>query len=671
MLQVVKSQKAIDELVVNTIRFLSVDMVERAKSGHPGMPLGASHIVYLLYDRIMKYNPKNPNWFNRDRFVLSAGHGSAMLYAALYLFGFDLNLEDLKAFRQLNSITPGHPEYGLTPGVEATTGNLGQGFGNAVGMALAEKFLSAIFNKEGYPIIDHYTYVLVSDGDLMEGVSYEVASLAGHFKLNKLIAIWDNNHITIDGDTKLTWTEDVLKRFEALGWEVYHLEDGYNLDLLEEIIKQAKTSDKPTFISVRTHIGYGSPLQDNAEVHGKPLGKEIAIETKKRFNWPLEEFFVPEEVLKYTRRKIEEGRQLEEEWNALWEEYKRNYPELAKILERALNKEWSLEWLEKVEEFKEDMPTRNASGKVLNVMADYIPTLIGGSADLSESVNTLLKKYPPFEADTPTGRNIHFGVREHAMGTILNGMAYHGGILPYGGTFLIFSEYFRPAIRTAALAKLQVIFVFSHDSIGLGEDGPTHQPVEQLWSLRSIPNLWVVRPADANEVKYAWEIALRRKEGPTAIILTRQKVKTLDRSKYASPEGVRRGGYVIADTEGMPQVIIIATGSEVEVALGAKEILEKKGIKTRVVNMACTELFDEQPQEYKNEVLPPEVTKRVAIEAGSDTGWYKYVGLDGLVIGIDTFGKSAPGGVLFEYFGFTPEKVAKRIIDKWFRELKG
>ena len=670
MPQVVKSQKAIDELVVNTIRFLSVDMVERAKSGHPGMPLGASHIVYLLYDRIMKYNPKNPNWFNRDRFILSAGHGSAMLYAALYMFGFDVTLEDLKAFRQLNSITPGHPEYGLTPGVEATTGNLGQGFGNAVGMALAEKFLSAVFNREGYPIIDHYTYVLVSDGDLMEGVSYEVASLAGHFKLNKLIAIWDNNHITIDGDTKLTWTEDVLKRFEALGWEVYHLEDGYNLDLLEEVIKKAKLSDKPTFISVRTHIGYGTPLQDSAEVHGKPMGKELVEETKRRFNWPLEEFYVPEEALKYTRRKIEEGKQLEEEWNNLWEEYKKAYPELAQTLEKAINKEWSLEWLEKIEEFKEDMPTRKASGKVLNVMADYIPTLVGGSADLSESVNTVLKKYPDFEADTPTGRNIHYGVREHAMGTIINGMAYHGGILPYGGTFLIFSEYFRPAIRTAALANLQSIFVFSHDSIGLGEDGPTHQPVEQLWSLRSIPNLWVIRPADANEVKYAWEIALKRKNGPTAIILTRQKVKTLDRTKYASPEGVRRGGYVIADTEGKPDVIIIATGSEVEAALGAKEILEQKGIRTRVVNMACAELFDEQPEEYKREVLPPEVTKRVAVEAGRDTGWYKYVGLEGLVISLDTFGKSAPGSVLFEYYGFTPEKVAEKIINKWFKELK-
>ncbi len=670
MPQVIKSQRAIDELVVNTIRFLSVDMVERARSGHPGMPLGASHIVYLLYDRIMRYNPKNPNWFNRDRFVLSAGHGSAMLYASLYMFGFDLSLDDLKAFRQLNSKTPGHPEYGLTPGVEATTGNLGQGFGNAVGMALAEKFLSALFNREGYPIIDHYTYVLVSDGDLMEGVSYEVASLAGHFKLNKLIAIWDNNHITIDGSTKLTWTEDVLKRFEALGWEVYHLEDGYNLDLLEEVIRKAKTSDKPTFISVRTHIGYGTPLQDTAEVHGKPMGKELVEETKRRFNWPLEEFYVPEEALRYTRRKVEEGRQLEEEWNTLWEEYKKNYPELAQTLEKAINKEWSLEWFEKVEEFKEDMPTRKASGKVLNIMADYIPTLVGGSADLSESVNTVLKKYRDFEADTPTGRNIHFGVREHAMGAIINGMAYHGGVLPYGGTFLIFSEYFRPAIRTAALANLQVIFVFSHDSIGLGEDGPTHQPVEQLWSLRSIPNLWVIRPADANEVKYAWEIALKRKNGPTAIILTRQKVRTIDRKKYASPDGVRKGAYVIADTEGTPDVIIMATGSEVDIALRTKEMLEKLGIKTRVVNMVCVELFEEQPEEYKAEVLPEGVNRRVVIEAGRDTGWYKYVGRDGLVISLDVFGKSAPGSVLFEYFGFSPEKVAEKIIVKWFKDLK-
>jgi len=642
-------------------------MVERAKSGHPGMPLGASHIVYLLYDRIMRYNPKNPNWFNRDRFILSAGHGCAMLYSALYLFGFDLTLEDLKAFRQLGSKTPGHPEFGVTPGVEATTGNLGQGFGNAVGMAIAEKFLSAYFNRPGYPIVDHRTYVLVSDGDLMEGVSYEVASLAGHFKLNKLIAIWDNNHITIDGDTKLTWSEDVLKRFEALGWNVFHIEDGYDLEILETVLRKAHESDKPVFISVRTHIGYGTPLQDSPEVHGKPLGKKIVEEAKRMANWSLEEFYVPEEVLKYTRRKIEEGKKLEEEWNRMYEEYKAKYPELAETLEKALKKEWSFEWFDKVEEFKEDMPTRKASGKILNIMADYIPTMLGGSADLSESVNTILKNYGHFEADTPTGRNIHYGVREHAMGTIMNGMAYHGGILPYGGTFLIFSDYFKPAIRTSALSHLQVIFVFSHDSIGLGEDGPTHQPVEQLWNLRNIPNLWVVRPADANEVKYAWEIALKRKEGPTAIVLTRQKVKTIDRQKYAPAEGVRRGGYVIADTEGVPDVIIIATGSEVQVALGAKDILEEKGIKTRVVNMACLELFDKQPEEYKRSVLPPEVKRRVSVEAGRDGGWYKYIGDEGLAISLNTFGKSAPGDVLFDYFGFTPQKVADRIIEKWFK----
>ncbi|HIP42727.1 MAG TPA: transketolase [Aquifex aeolicus] len=668
MPQLLKTKNEIDELVVNTIRFLSVDMVERAKSGHPGMPLGASHIVYLLYDRVMKYNPQNPKWFNRDRFILSAGHGCAMLYTALYLFGFDVTLEDLKAFRQLNSKTPGHPEYRLTPGVEATTGNLGQGFGNAVGIAIAEKFLSHYFNRKGFPIIDHYTYVLVSDGDLMEGVSYEVAALAGHFKLNKLIAIWDNNHITIDGDTKLAWSEDVLKRFESLGWEVFHLEDGYNLDLLEEIINKAKESEKPTFISVRTHIGYGTPLQDTADIHGKPMGKEVVIEAKKNLGWPLEDFFVSEEVLKYTRRKLEEGKKLEEEWNRLYEEYKNNYPELAETLEKVLNKDWSLDWLKEIEEFKEDMPTRKASGKILNVIADYIPTMIGGSADLSESVNTVLKKYGDFKAYTPTGRNIHYGVREHAMGTILNGMAYHEGILPYGGTFLIFSEYMKPAIRTAAISGLQVIFVFSHDSIGLGEDGPTHQPIEQIWNLRNIPNLWVIRPADANEVKYAWEIAIKRKEGPTVIILTRQKVKTIDRVKYASPEGVRKGAYVIAEAEGKPDVILIATGSEVQVALEAKEILESKGIKTRVVNMVCCELFESQSDEYKKSVLPPDITKRVAIESGIDTGWYKYVGMDGIVIGLNTFGKSAPGNVLFEYFGFTPENVANKVIEKWFNK---
>ena len=663
----VGSQREIDQLVINTIRFLSVDQVERAKSGHPGMPLGASHIIYLIYDRFLKFNPKNPNWINRDRFVLSAGHASAMLYATLFMFGYDISIEDLKEFRQLGSKTPGHPESWLTPGVEATTGPLGQGFGNAVGMALAEKFLSSYFNRKGYPVIDHYTYVLCSDGDLMEGISYEAAALAGHWRLSKLIVIWDNNHISIDGDTKLAWSEDVLKRFEALGWDVYHIEDGYNLDLLEETISKARETDRPSFISVRTHIGYGSPLQDTAKVHGAPLGTENVVETKKHFGWPVQEFYVPKEALEYTRRHVQLGQDREREWKELFEEYKKEYPELAEELERAFKREWSIDWYEKVPKFEEPMATRKASGKVLNVMADYIPTMLGGSADLSESNNTVLKNYPDFEADSPTGRNIHYGVREHAMGAIMNGMAYHGGILPYGGTFLIFSDYMRPPIRLAAMAGLQVIYVLTHDSIGLGEDGPTHQPVEQLPSLRLIPNLVVIRPADANEVKVAWKVALQRKNGPTAIVLTRQSVPLIDRSRYPSEENLEKGAYVLSDCEGTPDVIIIGTGSEVHVALGAKDILEEKGIKTRVVNFPSIELFEMQSDEYKEGVFPREVTKRVVVEAARGSCWHRHVGSDGLIISMESFGKSAPGKVLFEHFGFTPETVAQKVIEKWFK----
>ena len=662
----VGSQREIDQLVINTIRFLSVDQVERAKSGHPGMPLGASHIIYLIYDRFLKFNPKNPKWINRDRFVLSAGHASAMLYSTLFMFGYDLSIEDLKEFRQLGSRTPGHPESWVTPGVEATTGPLGQGFANAVGMALAERFLSAHFNRDGFPVVDHYTYVLCSDGDLMEGISYEAAALAGHWKLNKLIVVWDNNHISIDGDTRLAWSEDVLKRFEALGWDVQHIEEGYDLQIIERAIERAKSSDKPSFISVRTHIGYGSPLQDTAKVHGAPLGTENVIETKKRFNWPTQEFYVPKEALDYTRRHIRLGEERESEWASLFERYRKEYPDLARELEACHEANWSEDWYEKVTRFEEPMATRKASGKVLNVMADYIPTMLGGSADLSESNNTLLVNYPDFEADSPTGRNVHYGVREHAMGAIMNGMAYHGGILPYGGTFLIFSDYMRPPIRLAAMAGLQVIYVLTHDSIGLGEDGPTHQPVEQLSSLRLVPNLVVIRPADANEVKVAWRVALRRKEGPTAIVLTRQGVPVIDRDKFPSEENLEKGAYVLSDCEGAPDVILIGTGSEVHVALGAKDLLESKGIKTRVVNFPSIELFEKQSDEYKGEVLPPEVHRRVVVEAGRGMCWYRYVGTEGLVISMETFGKSAPGKALFEHFGFTPEAVAKKVIERWF-----
>lgn len=648
-----------DEVIINTIRFLSVDQVERARSGHPGMPLGASHICYLIFDRFMRFNPQDPKWINRDRFVLSAGHASAMLYSLLFVMGYPIDLEDLKSFRQLNSKTPGHPESFLTPGVEATTGPLGQGIGNAVGMALAEKYLSSYFNREGFPIIDHYTFALVSDGDLMEGVSCEVAQLAGHWKLNKLVVIWDNNRVSIDGPTSLAWSEDVLKRFSASGWFVQEVEDGYDLDAIERAIRKAlEQKERPSFISVRTHLAYGSPKQDDPSAHGAPLGKEAVLETKRFFGWSQEEFYVPQEVYNYRQEKIQKGQKLQEEWKKLFQAYKEKYPDLAEELTRAINKDWEA-YGYSIPTFDQPMATRQASGKVLNTIAKHIPVLFGGSADLSESNNTYLHGMGDFSAENPTARNIHFGVREHAMGTILNGMAYHGGILPYGGTFLVFSDYMRPSIRLACMSGLQVVYVFTHDSIGLGEDGPTHQPVEHLSSLRLIPNLWVIRPADANEVAVAWDMAIKRKEGPTALILTRQKLPLIDRSKYPSHEGVRRGAYILLDCD-EPQIILMASGSEVHPTLQAGERLLQEGYRVRVVNMASFEVFEAQDEDYKKRVLPPEVKKRVAVEAGRGLCWYKYVGSEGLVISLETFGKSAPGEVLMEYFGFSAENIYKR-----------
>jgi len=658
-----------DEIIINTIRFLSVDQIERAKSGHPGMPLGAAHIAYLIFDRFLKFNPKNPKWIDRDRFVLSAGHASAMLYATLFVNGYDITLDDLKRFRQLDSITPGHPEYGLTPGVETTTGPLGQGLGNSVGMAIAEKYLSSYFNKDGFKIIDHYIYVLASDGDLMEGISSEVGALAGHLKLHKLIVIWDNNRVSIDGPTSLAWSENVLERFEAFGWHVQNVEDGYDLEALEKAIRKAREEkSRPSFIAVRTHLGYGSPLQDNCKVHGAPLGRECAEETKKKANWPLEEFYVPDEVWEYRKKKIEEGERKEAEWKKQFEKYKERYPELAELLMKAFERDWGREYKKDLPTFTEPMATRKASGKVLNAIAKHLPLMIGGSADLTESTSTYLKEFGDFQADNPLGRNIHYGVREHAMGAIMNGMAYHGGILPYGGTFLVFSDYMRPTIRLAAMAGLQVIYVFTHDSLWIGQDGPTHQPVEQLSSLRLIPNLWVIRPCDANEVSVAWDIAIERKKGPTALILTRQSLPVLDRNKYPPADSIRRGAYVLADSDGDPDLLIIASGSEVHVALEAKELLEKRGVKARVVNMACFELFDLQDEEYKEKVIPKSIKRRVAIEAGVGLCWYKYIGEDGLVISIERFGKSAPYKDLMKDFGFTGEAVAEKILNYLNRE---
>ena len=655
-----------DERVINAIRFLSLDQVESARSGHPGMPLGASHIIYLIFDRFLRFNPKNPRWFNRDRFVLSAGHSSAMLYSVLYLFGYDITLDELKKFRQLNSKTPGHPESWITPGVEATTGPLGQGFANAVGMAIAEKHLSNRFNRDGFNVVDHRTFVLCSDGDLMEGISYESAALAGHFRLSKLTVLWDNNGVSIDGDTSLAWSENVLKRFEALGWEVFHVEDGYDLDILEKTLKAAMESDKPSFISVKTVLGYGSPLAGDANVHGAPLGEENYKKTKENLGWDSDPFEVPKEVLEYTRRHIEDGQRLEDEWNDLVMQYKDAHPELYEEFIAVVNKDIYLSFFNEIQRFDKPLATRKASGIVINHIKNRISFLIGGSADLTGSNNTYMKGEGDMSDSNPLGRNIHYGVREHAMGAIMNGMAYHGGIIPFGGTFLVFSDYMRPAIRLAAMAGLQVIYVFTHDSIGLGEDGPTHQPVEQLPSLRLIPNLVVIRPADANEVRVAWRVALERKEGPTAIILTRQTLPLIDRDKFPSEENLVKGAYVLRDTEGKPDLILMASGSEVHVVLEAAYLLEEKGIGVRVVNFPSMELFEDQGRDYTESVLPSDVSRRVAVEAARGACWYRYVGEDGLVISMETYGKSAPGKALFKHFGFTPEVVVQKIIERWF-----
>ncbi|MCX8188001.1 MAG: transketolase, partial [Nitrososphaeria archaeon] len=594
-----------------------------------------------------------------------AGHASAMLYALLFVNGYDITLEDLKRFRQLDSITPGHPENRLTPGVEVTSGPLGQGFGNSVGMAIAEKYLSSYFNRDGFNVIDHHTYVLASDGDLMEGVSTESAALAGHFKLHKLTVVWDNNKVTIDGPTDLTWSENVLEKFDALGWYVQEIDDGYDLSKIEDALRRSKEQKKkPSFIAVRTHLAYGSRLQDDSRAHGAPLGKEVVEELKRRFNWPLEEFHVPREVLEYREEKILEGERKEEEWLKLFSKYREHHPDLAELLLKCFNRDWGEEYKKHLPVFDEGMATRAAGGRVLNAIAKFIPTMISGSADLFESTGTYLHEAGDFLADNPLGRNIHYGIREHAMGAIMNGMAYHGGILPCGSTFLVFSDYMRPTIRIAAMAGLQVIYVFSHDSVWIGEDGPTHQPVEQLSSLRLIPNLWVIRPCDPNEVSVAFEIAVERKGGPTAIILTRQKVPALDRSKYPPADRIKRGAYILADTDDQPDILLIASGSEVHLALEAKAQLDKMGLRTRVVNMASFEIFELQDGEYRREVIPKNARK-VAIEAGRGLCWYKYVGEDGLVISIERFGKSAPYQDLMKDFGFTAEKIVEKILQHY------
>jgi len=663
----------IDQLAINTIRFLAVDAVQKANAGHPGMPMGCAPIGYLLYTKYMNHNPANPQWLNRDRFILSAGHGSMLLYSLLHLCGYDVSLDDLKNFRQWNSITPGHPEYGLTPGVETTTGPLGQGFANAVGMAIAEEYLASMFNKEDAKILDHYFYGICSDGDMMEGVSHEAASLAGHLKLGKIIFFYDDNSISIDGSTSLAFSEDVGKRYEGYNWQVLHIKDVNDLTQIDSAVVAAQLeTSKPTLIITKTHIGYGSPnKQDTASSHGSPLGEEEVKLTKENLNWPTDKpFLIPEEVNEHFKPVILKGKKSEEDWNKLFESYKAKYPKEAALFSSVMNGDFGNKWKSKLPSYidpSEKVATRSASGNVLNSIADFLPTLIGGSADLAPSNNTVLKAIDKFSAENRKGRNFHFGVREHGMASILNGMSLYGGVIPYGGTFLIFSDYMRPAIRLASLSGIKVIYVFTHDSVGLGEDGPTHQPIEHIASIRAIPKVLDIRPADANETVKAWEIALEHKGSPVALFLTRQKLPVIDRTKYADSDNLKMGAYIIKDVEDDPDVILMAAGSEVGIALEAAEKLEGSDTRVRVVSFPSWELFEEQSSDYKEKVLPSSVKARVSIEAGVRQGWEKYVGDNGDSISIEKFGASAPYQVIFENYGFTADNIittAKQVLKK-------
>ncbi len=663
----------VDQLSINTIRFLAIDAVQKANSGHPGMPMGCAPIAYTLYKNYMNHNPQNPKWLNRDRFILSAGHGSMLLYSVLYLCGYDISLDDLKNFRQWESITPGHPEFGLTAGVETTTGPLGQGFANAIGMAIAQEYLAAMFNKDDIKILDHHIYGICSDGDLMEGVSHEAASIAGHLKLGKVIFFYDDNNISIEGSTTLTFSEDIQKRFESYNWQTLHISDVNDLEQIDNAIDDAKSeTDKPTLIITKTHIGYGSPnKQDTAAAHGSPLGEEEVKLTKKNLNWAEEKiFFIPDEVAEHFSDVKTKGNNAEDEWNKLFDEYKTKYPAEAERFLKIMNNDFGDGWKSKLPTFtdvSENIATRSASGKVINSIEKELPTLIGGSADLAPSTNTLIKDESDFSATNRAGRNFHFGIREHGMASILNGMAIYGGIIPYGATFLIFSDYLRPAIRLGAISGINVIYVFTHDSIGLGEDGPTHQPIEHFAALRAIPKVVVIRPADANETVEAWKAALEHKGSPVALMLTRQKLPVLDRSVLSPAENLSKGAYVIKDCDSEPQMILMATGSEVSITLEAADILNEAGIKTRVVSFPSWELFEIQSEDYKEEVLPSIVKARVSVEAGVAQGWDKYVGDYGESISIDKFGASAPNKVLFDKYGFTVENIVttcKRVLRK-------
>jgi transketolase len=674
----------IDQLCINTIRMLSVDAVEKAKSGHPGAPMGLAPAAYVLWTRFLKHNPRDPLWFDRDRFVLSAGHASMLLYSMLHLTGYDLPLDEIQQFRQWGSRTPGHPERELTPGVETTTGPLGQGFGNGVGMAIAEAYLAARYNRPGFEIVDHFTYGIVSDGDLMEGVAAEAASLAGHLKLAKLIYIYDKNHISLAASTDLTFSEDVAKRFDAYGWHTQTVDDGNDVQAIERALRSAQSeAARPSLVLVRTHIGYGSPgKQDTFEAHGAPLGAEEVKATKQKLGWPLEPpFFIPEPARAHFREVLGEGERAEAEWKERFSAYAKKFPDLARELEQAVRGVLPDGWDATIPDFPPDpkgLATRVASGKVLNAIAPKLPTLIGGSADLNPSTFTVLQGMGDFQSplreftDTQgsggggfgyAGRNIHFGVREHVMGASVNGMAAHGGIMPFGSTFLIFSDYLRPAIRLAALMELGVIYVFTHDSIALGEDGPTHQPIEHLAALRAIPRLVVVRPGDANETAVAWRLAIETRDRPVALALTRQNVPTLDRSQFAPAEGLRHGAYVLADAANRkPDVVLIGTGSELHLVAGARQKLLERNVQARVVSMPSWELFDTEPRDYRESVLPSSIRARLAVEAGLPQGWHRYVGDRGDIIGIERFGASAPGNVVMEKFGFTVDHVVERAL---------
>lgn len=656
-----------DELCVNTIRALSMDAIQKANSGHPGAPMGLAAAAYVLWTRILKHNPTNPDWLNRDRFVLSGGHASMLLYSLLYLSGYDLSLDDIKNFRQWGSKTPGHPEFGHTPGVETTTGPLGQGFANAVGMAMAEQHLAATYNRSDCEIVDHHTFVMCGDGDMMEGITSEAASLAGHLGLSRLICIYDDNKISIEGGTDISFTEDVAQRFKAYNWDVRQVDDGNDLNAIYNAVIAAKEeTDKPSLIMLRTHIAFGSPnKQDSADAHGSPLGEEEIRLTKKRLGFPEDaSFHVPEEAVKLFRESINKGKAAESLWQEKYKVYCNKYPESAERWTDAVNGTLKDGWDADLPEFEGSIATRAASGKALNAIAKKVPSLIGGSADLAPSNKTYIESSHDFQKNMYNGRNIRFGVREHAMGAIISGMAIHKGLRPYGGTFLVFADYMRPSIRLACMMKLPVIYIFTHDSIAVGEDGPTHQPVEHIAGLRAIPGLTVIRPADAVETAEAWRIAMKSVDGPAAMILSRQKLPVLDRAKYGSADGLANGAYILSDSAaGKPDIILIASGSEVHIALEAADSLVAKGVQVRVVNMPSWELFEKMPLEYKDKVLLPDVKKRIAVEAGIPMGWERYVGSGGAIIGITGFGVSAPGGLVMERFGFTSENIVKKAIE--------